>query len=99
MEKLALLARIVAKPGKEEEVAALLAGAVALAESERATVRWYAFRLSQREFGVFDTFADDTGRQAHLRGAIADALITRGPELLAEPLEIDPLDLLAAKRA
>ena len=97
MVKLALLARIVARPGKEEEVAALLAGALALAEAERTTVTWFAFRMSKTEFGVFDAFADEAGRQNHLEGPIAQALMTKAPELLAEPLRIDPLDLVAAK--
>ncbi len=96
MVKVALLARIVAKPGKEEEVAALLSGALALANAEPTTVTWFAFRMSRSEFGVFDAFADDHGRQVHLRGPIAQALMGKQDELLAE-LKIDPLDLLGAK--
>jgi len=96
MVKVALLARIVAKPGKEEEVAALLSGALALANAEPTTITWFAFRMSRSEFGVFDAFADDTGRQTHLRGPIAQALMGKKDELLAE-LKIDPLDLLGAK--
>src|SRR5690349_11430719 len=95
--KLSLLARIVAKPGKEEEVAALLSGALELARAEPTTVVWFAFRLSKSEFGVFDAFENEAGRQTHLKGPIAQALMTKGPELLAEPLKIDPLDILAAK--
>lgn len=95
--KLSLLARIVAKPGKEEEVAALLSGALELANAERHTLVWFAFRLSKSEFGVFDAFADESGRQAHLAGPIAKALMTKAPELLAEPPRIDPVDLIAVK--
>jgi quinol monooxygenase YgiN len=95
--KLSLLARIVAKPGKEEEVAALLTGALELARAERQTLVWFAFRLSKSEFGVFDAFADETGRQAHLSGPIAAALMAKAPELLAEPPRIDPVDVIAAK--
>ena len=97
MIKVGLLARIVAKPGKEEDVASLLAGALPLAQGEGATVTWYAFRLSNSEFGIFDTFPNDDGRKAHLSGPIATALMTKAKELLAEPLRIDGLDLLAAK--
>ena len=92
-----LLARIVAKPGKEDEVAAFLAGALPLAEAEPATTVWFAIRLGPQEFAIFDAFADDRGRQAHLRGSIAAALMARADELLAEPPRIDSVDILAAK--
>ena len=92
-----LLARIVAKPGKEDEVAAFLAGALQLAVAEPATTVWFAIRLGAREFGIFDAFADDRGRQAHLAGPIAAALLARADELLAEPPRIDSVDVLAAK--
>jgi quinol monooxygenase YgiN len=97
MVKVALLARLVAKPGKEEEVAAFLAGALPLAQAEPATVAWFALRVSQSEFGIFDAFADDAGRKAHLSGPIAAALKAKAGELLAHPPKIDPVDLLAAK--
>ncbi|MGZ3452809.1 MAG: putative quinol monooxygenase [Polyangiales bacterium] len=97
MVKVALLARIVAKPGKEEEVAALLSGALPLAQAEPATISWFAFRMSKTEFGIFDTFPDDAGRKAHLNGKIAAALMAKAPDLLAEPPKIDGVDLLAAK--
>jgi quinol monooxygenase YgiN len=97
MVKLALLARIVAKPGKENEVAALLEGALPLAQAEERTPVWFAFRLGEREFGIFDAFADEAGLQAHLSGQIAAALMAKAPELLAEPPRIDRVDLLAAK--
>ena len=97
MVKVGLLARLVAKPGKEEEVAAFLAGALPLAQSEKETVVWYAIRLSKSEFGIFDAFADDAGRKAHLAGPIAKALMAKAGELLAEPPKIDPVDVLASK--
>jgi quinol monooxygenase YgiN len=97
MVKVGLLARLVAKPGKEEEVAAFLAGALPLANEERATVVWFALRLSKSEFGIFDAFANDSGRTAHLNGPIAAALMAKAGELLAEPPRIDHVDLLAAK--
>jgi quinol monooxygenase YgiN len=97
MVKVGLLARLVAKAGKEREVAEFLAGALPLAEQETKTVFWFAIRLSEREFGIFDAFADDTGRSAHLEGPIAAALMARASELLAEPPRIDRIDVLAAK--
>ncbi len=97
MVNVGLSARLVAKPGKEEEVAAFLASALPLAQAEEKTVVWFALRLSKNEFGIFDAFADDTGRQAHLSGAIASALMARAGELLAEPPRIDSVDILAAK--
>jgi quinol monooxygenase YgiN len=97
MVKVALLARLVAKAGKEEEVAAFLSGALPLAQQEAATVVWFALRLSKREFGIFDAFPDDAGRKAHLNGPIAAALMAKAGELLAEPPKIEPVDLLAAK--
>ncbi|HEX3596905.1 MAG TPA: antibiotic biosynthesis monooxygenase [Polyangiaceae bacterium] len=97
MVKVAILARLVAKPGKEEEVAAFLAGALPLAQKEPATTVWYALRLSKSEFGIFDAFPDDAGRNAHLNGPIASALMAKAGELLAEPPKIEKVDLLAVK--
>ena len=97
MVKVALLVRLVAKPGKEEEVAAFLASALPLAEAEPATIVWFALRLSKSEFGIFDAFPDDAGRKAHLNGPIAAALMAKAGELLAEPPKIEPVDLLAVK--
>ena len=97
MVKVALLARLVAKPGKENEVAAFLSGALSLAEAEPATIAWFALRLSKNEFGIFDAFPDDAGRKAHLNGPIAAALMAKAGELLAEPPKIEQVDLLAAK--
>ena len=97
MNTVGILARLVAKPGKEEEVAAFLAGALPLAQAEAATAVWYALRLSRTEFAIFDAFASDAGRQAHLAGPIAQALMARASELFAEPPQITPVDLLASK--
>ncbi|MFO0615856.1 MAG: antibiotic biosynthesis monooxygenase [Polyangiaceae bacterium] len=97
MSKLALVVRLVAKPGKEEEVAAFLGSAGPLATAEARTLTWYAFRISKTDFGVFDTFADDAGRDAHLGGPIAAALMAKASELLAEPPRIEKADVLAVK--
>jgi quinol monooxygenase YgiN len=97
MVKFALLARLESKPGKEQELADLLAGAVALARSEPATVHWFALRIGPSTFGIFDTFEHEEGRTAHLNGPIAAALMARAPELLAQPPVIEKVDLLAVK--
>ena len=95
--KLGLLVRIEAKPEHAEEVATLLAGATRLAEQEGNTVTWYAYRLDATTFGVFDTFADEAGRTAHLHGQIAAALGDAARTKLVAPADIRPVDLLGAK--
>ena len=97
MVKVGISARIVAKPGKEEEVGAFLASALGLAENEPSTTVWFAIRLSKSEFGIFDAFPNEAGRKAHIEGPIAAALMAKAGELLAEPPKIDPVDVLAAK--
>ncbi len=97
MVKVGLLVRLVAKPGKEEEVAGFLAGALPLAEAEAKTTVWFAIRISKSEFGIFDAFAGDDGRKAHLGGPIAAALMAKAGELLAEPPKIEQVDVMAAK--
>jgi quinol monooxygenase YgiN len=93
----AFVARLEAKPEKSEEVANLLTGALPLAEAETGTVAWYAARTSPTTFWIFDTFASEEGRQAHINGEIAAALTAKAGELLASPPEILPADVLAAK--
>lgn len=95
--KLALLARLEAKPGKEEALADFLKSALPLAQAETGTNLWFALKLGPHTFGIFDTFADDTGRQAHLSGDIAKALFAKADELLAQPPSIEMVDILAAK--
>ena len=93
----AFVARIEAQPDKAEEVAALLTGALPLAEAEEGTVDWYAARTSQTTFWIFDTFGSEQAREAHINGEIAAALMANSDELLATPPEILPADVLAAK--
>src|SRR5262249_28459626 len=95
--KVGLLATLVAKPGKEEEVAALLSSGLELANQEARTIVWFAFRVDARTFGIFDAFGGEEGRAAHLSGPIASALMAKAPELLAETPKIERVDLLAAK--
>ncbi len=97
MEKFALLARVEAKPGKENEVLNFLKTALPLAEAEPETVRWYALQLGPSTFGIFDTFNTEEGRQAHLDGKIAEALMANASELLATAPVIEKVDLLAIK--
>lgn len=97
MEKLALLAILQSKPGKEAEVEAFLKSALPLAIEEKETVRWYALKLGAGRFGIFDTFADAAGRDAHLSGEIAKALFAKAGELLAGPPQIDQPEILASK--
>jgi quinol monooxygenase YgiN len=97
MATVGLLVRLVAKPGKEAEVASFLEGGLALVQQEPATIAWFAIRLGPSEFGIFDAFPHDAGRQAHLGGQVAAALMARAPELLAQPPVIEPVDVLAAK--
>ncbi|MGW5476189.1 putative quinol monooxygenase [Streptomyces sp. NPDC004008] len=97
MTKLGLLARIEAKPEYADKVEALLRDALRLAQEEDHTVTWFAFRQSDTTFGVFDTFDDEQGRQAHLRGTIAAALMDAAATMLSEAPDIRPVDLLAVK--
>ena len=97
MEKFALLARVEAKPGKEAEVEAFLKSALPLAEAEPETVRWYALKINENTFGIFDTFETEDGRKAHLQGKIAEALMANASVLLAKDPVIEFVDLLAVK--
>ncbi|RVT98493.1 antibiotic biosynthesis monooxygenase [Mucilaginibacter limnophilus] len=97
MEKFALLARLEAKPGKEQEVAEFIKSALPLALEETQTISWYALQIDRSTFGIFDTFETEDGRNAHLGGQIAAALMAKAPELLATEPVIEQVDLLAVK--
>src|ERR1700710_970206 len=97
MVKLALLVRLEAKPGKEQEVADFIKSALPLAQQEPDTVSWYALQLGPSTFGIFDTFEHEEGRKAHLGGQIAQALMAKASELLAKDPVIEQVDLLAVK--
>lgn len=96
MDKFAILAVMTAKPGKEQEVEEFLKSAQPMALLEPETSVWYAVRLGTSEFGIFDTFRDESGRDAHLNGEIAKALFARAEELFASPPSIEKLDVLAS---
>jgi len=95
--KVGLLVRIEAKPEYADEVEAMLRGAQQLAEQEHGTVAWFAFRENATTFGVFDTFDDEQGRQAHLTGQIAAALGEAAQTKLSAPPVVAPVDLLGVK--
>jgi quinol monooxygenase YgiN len=97
MVKVGLFVRLEAKPGKEKELGALLKGALELAQQEAETAVWYAIQFGPSTFGIFDAFAGESGRQAHLTGKIAAALMAKAPELLAQSPNIERVDVLAAK--
>jgi quinol monooxygenase YgiN len=97
LARVGLFVRLEARPGKEAEVAAFLAGALPLAQDEASTTVWFAVRLGPTTFAIFDAFADDAGRQAHLGGRIAGALMAKAGELLATPPSIEKYDVLAVK--
>ncbi len=97
MPTVSLFVRLEAKPGKEQDVAAFLKQGLELAEQEQTTPVWFALRLGPSTFGVFDAFRDETGRQNHLNGPIAQALMAQAPVLLAAPPVIERIDVLGAK--
>jgi quinol monooxygenase YgiN len=97
MYTVALFARLEAKAGKENEVAKFLETGLSLANQETTTPIWFALRLGPRTFGVFDAFRDENGRQAHLGGPIAKALMAQAPELFSQPPAIERIEVLGAK--
>ena len=97
MGKLAIWAQLEAKAGKEKELEDFLKSAQPLAEREPGTVTWYAIKMGPGKYGIFDTFADENGRNAHLNGDIAKALFAKAKDLLASAPKIDKPEILASK--
>ena len=97
MSKLALYGRMKAKPGKEHEIEAFLKQGAELAKQEHGTVDWFAIKEDDGAYSIFDTFNDEAGREAHLTGEIAKALMARADELFAEPPQIHKITVLAEK--
>ena len=97
MVAVGLLVTLEAKPGKEDDLAAFLKGALPLVENEPQTTAWFAVRLASSRFAIFDAFPSEAGREAHLAGPVAAALIERAPELLASDPHIQTVDVLADK--
>jgi quinol monooxygenase YgiN len=97
MDKCALLVMLRARAGKEEDVEKFLISAGPLVLREIGTTSWYAIKLGSARFGIFDTFADDAARDAHLNGEVARLLFANAEELFAEPPVVESLDILSAK--
>jgi quinol monooxygenase YgiN len=97
MVRVALWVVLQAKPGKEAALDEFLRSALPLAQQETETTAWFALRIGKSSFAIFDAFPSDAGRQAHLKGPIAAALMAKASELLAQPPSIEQVDVLAAK--
>jgi quinol monooxygenase YgiN len=97
MLTLSLFARLEAKPGKEQEVADFLKQGLQLANQETTTPLWFALRLGPSTFAIFDAFKDESGRQAHLNGPIAKALMAHAQNLLAAAPVIEQMEVLGVK--
>lgn len=93
----ALFVRLEAKPGKEAEVEAFLKGGLAVVQQEPDTITWFAIRLGPSTYGIFDTFPHEKGRQAHLAGKVAAALMAQAPDLFSQAPSIEKVDILASK--
>ena len=93
----ALFVRLEAKPGKENEVAKFLRDGQSLVQQESATTAWFGIQLGPTSFAIFDAFPDDAGRDAHLSGKVAKALMEKTPELLAQPPKVEKAEVLADK--
>ena len=97
MVTVGLLVRLEVKPGKESEVESFLKSGLALVQEEPETTVWFAIRMGQSTFGIFDAFPDESGRKAHLTGKVAAALMAKASDLLAQPPVIERVDVLATK--
>jgi quinol monooxygenase YgiN len=97
MVNVALFVRLEAKPGKEADVERFLRAGLPIVQEEPATTVWFALRLGPSTFAIYDAFPDESGRQAHLSGRVAAALMEKASELLAQPPTIEKADILAAK--
>ncbi|MBA3414765.1 MAG: antibiotic biosynthesis monooxygenase [Chloroflexia bacterium] len=93
----ALLVQVEAKPGQEQAVEEFLRGALPIVQGEPATTAWFAIRMGPSTFGIFDAFPDEAGRQTHLSGQVAAALMARADELFSQPPTIGQIDVLASK--
>lgn len=97
MKTLGLLAKLKAKAGKEQVVSDFIKGAIDLARQEDETITWYSFKIDDNTFGIFDTFENEAGREAHLNGEIAKALMANADALLSEPPVIEKVNILSSK--
>ncbi len=97
MTQHALYVQLEARPGKEQEVASFLSNARSMVNNEPDTTAWYALRMGPTTFAIFDTFANERGREAHLEGKVAKDLMSKAPQLFAKTPEIRRIDVIADK--
>ena len=97
MAKYALYVPLQAKPGKAADVEAFLKAGAQMSKSEHGTVSWYGIKQPDGSYAVFDTFDDEAGREAHLRGDIAKTLMEKAPELFANKIEVHRIEIVAEK--
>jgi quinol monooxygenase YgiN len=99
MAKFAFQVELKAKPGKELEIEAFLKQGAVMAEAEPGTVSWYGLKEEDKPgvYGIFDTFNDEVGRDDHLKGDLAKALMAKAEELFSEPPNIHRLYVIAEK--
>ena len=97
MSKVALYVRLIPRPGKEQEIEAFLKQGQQMAMDEPQTLRWFAIKEDDGAYSIFDTFDDEAGRDAHLNGAIAKALMAKADEYFSKPPKIDKITILAEK--
>jgi quinol monooxygenase YgiN len=97
MTKYSLYVRLEAKPGKEQDVADFLVSALPLVNQEPETTAWFALRMGPTTFGIFDAFPSEAGRDAHLNGEVAKALMAKASDLFSKPPEINKVEVLADK--
>lgn len=97
MQKYALYGRLKVKPGKEMELESFLKQGAEMAKAEKGTIRWFAIKEDDGAYSIFDTFDDEAGRDAHLNGEIAKALMAKSETLLSEPPQIHKIEILAEK--
>jgi quinol monooxygenase YgiN len=97
MVTVGLLVRLEAKSDKVADVERFLEGGLAIVNEEPDTIAWFAIRMGPRTYGIYDVFPSDEGRQAHLQGRVAEALMAQAPDLFSEPPDIAQIDILAAK--
>ncbi len=97
MTQHALYVQLEAKPGKEQEVASFLSSARSMVDDEPDTTAWFAIRMGPRTFGIFDAFANERGREAHLKGKLATELASKASQLFTKAPEIQRVDVLADK--
>jgi quinol monooxygenase YgiN len=97
MAKQAIWVMLKAKPGKEAEVEAFLKQGAVMSNDEPQTVTWYGVKIAPGMYGVFDTFEDEAGREAHMNGEIAKALMAKAPDLFSNELKIEKMEILGSK--